>query len=378
MKILVIPTTDWLRHPVPNRLNFIFDILAEEHSIFVLNFHLKQFDGFPARTTRCTLVDGDAFSPAGLSSHYLLNGPAHLMKIREIVKREKIDVILSSNIFPSLVANFAGVPVVFDYLDHLEESAAIYYPDSFFGTVVRTGVAVLSHFNLRQAQAVITVTEVFKQYLQTLGVKDVTVIPNGVDTTLLHPVPKEVAKQNLGFSGPVIGYLGSLEYWIDLETVVKALPSLPEVTLMVVGPGLFTDYGETIQHLAADLRVSERVQFMGAVPYAELSGYLSAMDIGLNPRKPMKMNEYTVGGKVFNYLSCGVPVLSSRTEALEQLLPTEISYYDDQPGFISAVQSLLEDPGDAQQHRAVAERFDWHTLAARYADVLKRVAEKKK
>ena len=28
MKVLVIPTTDWIRHPVPNRLNFIFDILA--------------------------------------------------------------------------------------------------------------------------------------------------------------------------------------------------------------------------------------------------------------------------------------------------------------------------------------------------------------
>lgn len=378
MKILVIPTTDWLRHPVPNRLNFIFDILAEEHSIYVLNFHLKQFDGFPARTTRCTLVDGDAFSPAGLSSHYLLNGPAHLKKIRDIVKREKIDLILSSNILPSLVANFAGVPVVFDYLDHLEESAAIYYPDSLFGMVVRTCVATLSHFNLKRAQAVITVTAVFKQYLQTLGVKDVTVIPNGVDTTLLHPVPKEVAKQNLGLSGPVIGYLGSLEYWIDLETVVKVLPSLPEVTLIIVGPGLFTNYGETIQHLASDLGVSERVQFMGVVPYAKLSGYLSAMDIGLNPRKPMKMNEYTVGGKVFNYLSCGIPVLSSRTEALEQLLPTEITYYDDQQGFITAVQSLLKDPGDAQQHRAVAERFDWHMLAAAYADVLKRVAENKK
>jgi len=43
MRILVIPTTDWIRHPVPNRLNFIFDILAEEHDVYVLHFGLKRF-----------------------------------------------------------------------------------------------------------------------------------------------------------------------------------------------------------------------------------------------------------------------------------------------------------------------------------------------
>ena len=49
MKILVIPTTDWIRHPVPNRLNFIFDILAEEHDVYVLHFGLKRFRNLEAR-----------------------------------------------------------------------------------------------------------------------------------------------------------------------------------------------------------------------------------------------------------------------------------------------------------------------------------------
>ena len=55
--------------------------------------------------------------------------------------------------------------------------------------------------------------------------------------------PMEQAKKSLGLKGTVLGYVGSLEHWVDLETVVSALPHL-DATLLVVGPGLFTDYGE--------------------------------------------------------------------------------------------------------------------------------------
>ena len=64
--------------------------------------------------------------------------------------------------------------------------------------------------------------------------------------------------------------------------------------------------------MAEELGVIDRVVFTGAVKYQDLSRYISAMDIGLNPLKMMKKNEYAAGGKVFNYLSCGRPVLSNR------------------------------------------------------------------
>ena len=122
MKILVIPTTDSIRHPVPNRLNFIFDSLAEKHDVYVLHFGLKRFSDLEARETKCKLLDASWIKVDDPSLYYFLNFPYHLWNIRRIVKRLDIDVILSANILPSFVANFAPSPVVFDYLDHLEES----------------------------------------------------------------------------------------------------------------------------------------------------------------------------------------------------------------------------------------------------------------
>ena len=376
MKILVIPTTDWIRHPVPNRLNFIFDILAEKHEIYVLHFGLKRFRDLEPRLTRCRLVAASFIETKDPSLYYLLNFPYHIWKIRQVVAREKIDLIVSANILPSLAANFAGVPVVFDYLDHLEESASVYYPGSALGEIIRGVVSQITRFNLMRACGVITVTNEFFKFLRDKGVKDITVIVNGVDTKVLVPMPMEEAKRSLGLKGTVLGYVGSLEHWVDLETVVQALPRL-DGTLLIVGPGLFTDYGSLIKKMAEDQGVADRVIFIGSVKYPELSRYLSAMDIGLNPLKKMKKNELTVGGKVFNYLACGRPVLSSRMNALEKLLGDEIYYYDDEESFISRANTIMKTKRDDAKLRSIAERYDWRTIARRYEVVLERISGKK-
>lgn len=374
MKILVIPTTDWIRHPVPNRLNFIFDILAEEHDVYVMHFGLKRFRNLEARMTKCSLLDASWIAIDDPSLYYLLNFPYHLWKTRSLAKGLDIDVILSTNILPSFAANFAGVPVVFDYLDHLEESASIYYPGSALGEIVKHVVSLITRHNLRHARSVITVTQELSEFLQELGVKDITVIPNGVDTKALMPMPMDEAKESLGLSGPVLGYVGSLEHWVDLETVVQALPGL-DATLLVVGPGLFTDYGSTIKKMAEDLGVADRVIFTGAVKYAELSRYISAMDIGLNPLKMMKKNEYAAGGKVFNYLSCGRPVLSSRMVALERLLGDEIYYYDDVESFVMQVKLVLAAEIDEDRCRTLAGKYDWRKIAGSYEEVLRKASD---
>lgn len=369
MKILVIPTTDWIRHPVPNRLNFIFDALAERHEVYVLHFGLKRFSGLSARETKCKLVKADWISVEDPSLYYILNFPYHLWRIRGLARSLNIDVILSANILPAFAARIAGPAMVFDYLDHLEESASIYYPGSALGEIVKWTVSKITRYNLRSARSVITVTEELSQFLKELGVKDVSVIANGVDTQLLCPLPIDEAKRALGLKGPVLGYVGSLEHWVDLETAVSALPGI-DATLLVVGPGLFTDYGDMIKGMAEVLGVSNRIIFTGAVKYSELSRYISAMDIGLNPLKMMKKNEYAAGGKVFNYLSCGRPVLSSRMISLERLLGDGIYYYDDVESFISQCNAILSSKIDGRRYRAIAERYDWRAIAERYERVL--------
>jgi len=375
MKILVIPTTDWLRHPVPNRLNFIFDLLGERHEVFVLHFGIGQFSHNPPRATVCHLIESGPIRVSDPSLFYLLNAPFHLATLIKTAKREQIDVILSANILPSFLANLTGVPIVFDYLDHLEESASIYYPGSLKGSLVQWFTRIITRFNLGHAASVITVTRDFEEYLRGIGLCDITVIPNGVDANILSPIPSDDAKRSLNLEGKiVIGYIGSLEHWVDLETVIRALPDT-DATLLVVGPGLFTDYGNLLKELADTLGVADRVIFTGAVKFQELNRYISAMDIGLNPLKPIEKNQRTIGGKIFNYLSCGIPVLSSRMAALERFFGDVLYYYDDEESFARQVALILGKPSEHERYRSIARNFDWKILSQRYEEALQRVRE---
>ncbi|HUU76687.1 MAG TPA: glycosyltransferase [Methanoregulaceae archaeon] len=375
MQILVIPTTDWLRHPVPNRLNFIFDILAKRHEVYVMHFNLKKFKDNSPRTTECTLLKSVGFRVKDPSLYYILNAPSHYVAIKEAVKKYRIEVILSSNILPSFLANYCGVPVVFDYLDHFEESASIYYPDSLIGIIIKKFTKLVTRFNITRATEVITVSGDFEMYLHGLGLDNVTVIPNGVDTYMLTPTPREEAKAELGLTGKkVIGYIGSLEYWVDLETVIEALPEL-DATLLIVGPGLFTDYGGKLRQIATECGVAGQVIFTGGVDFKDLNKYISAMDIGLNPLKHMKKNELTIGGKVFNYLSCGIPVLSSRMVALEHFFGDQLYYYDDRDSFVNQVRNILINPVAGEDYRSIALQYDWKILAEKYEQVLTRAAD---
>jgi len=378
MNILVIPTTDWTKHPNPNRLNFIFDRIAENNTVHIFDFKLKKFEDQPTRKTKCHLHNATVFNSTDQSLYYFYNAIPQLFKLRKIIKEQNIDIIVSSNILPSFIINFihGKVPIVIDYLDHFEESASVYYPKSFFGKIVQTGVRFLVHFNLKHANSTITITKEFESFLHSVGVKEVCVIPNGVDMAVFKIIPTAEAKKNLGLADmPIIGYVGALEYWVNLESVIEALPDL-KVTLLIIGPELFTDYEDRIKDMAKSFGVEDKIIFTGRVEYSELYKYICAMDIGLNPLKSVKKNDITVGGKVFNYMACGKPVLSSRMRALENLLGDNLFYYDDVSSFKDCANTILNNSIDAEKYISVASKFDWNLIARKYESFLKKVIEK--
>jgi glycosyltransferase involved in cell wall biosynthesis len=91
----------------------------------------------------------------------------------------------------------------------------------------------------------------------------------------------------------------------------------------------------------------------------------------------MKKNEYAAGGKVFNYLACGRPVLSSRMISLERLLGDKIYYYDDVESFVEITNQILGADRREKALRALAEEYDWKTIAQRYGKVLNSARDKR-
>jgi len=379
MNILVIPTTDWTNHPHPNRLNHIFDRLAKMgHAVHVLHFEYLKYRKYTPRQTNCNMVFAGYINGNETTEHYYLANYTHHKKlIKEACAKLNIDVILSANILPSHAAIGAGVPIVYDYLDVMDEAAGAYLK-GIKKPVAGMTVRHIMKKVIENAQEVITVspslaaTHVMGRYKKPASL--VNVIPNGVDTSVFKPYPKRNGRFLCGVQEdvPVIGYVGSVENWIDFELAIDAMKFLHGY-LTIVGTSLHTDYIDKLKERAKPMK--DHVRFIGNVPYETLPMYISGFDVGINPLRPSEHNKYSAGGKIYNYFACGVPCVSSMCDPGADTWD-KLYTYSSPDEYVNRVFQAVNSKQNSEDLINIAKRYDWNILAKEYEKVLMRACGK--
>jgi len=168
-------------------------------------------------------------------------------------------------------------------------------------------------------------------------------LPNGVDSELFKPVvsKNEIIK---------IGYIGFLEtYGID-KGVLSSVKKIAEInnkvttnTLIAGGPKKkldeITDYIEKINQ-------KENFTIKDFVPHTKVPELISNLDIGIVPYpNDEHMSLYASPLKIFEFASCGIPVLlsniKSHIELAELDLGLEFFQHDDFDDFRNKLESLV-------------------------------------
>lgn len=150
----------------------------------------------------------------------------------------------------------------------------------------------------------------------------------------------------------VIGYVGALDSWFDIESVATAAGRHADWRIELIG---------RIENLAVEnLRSFSNVHFVGEVPYQDLPKYLSAFSLAVIPFLNDALTRATDPIKAYEYLAAGLPVLSARLPELYRLRDV-ISFYDNPDDFIRQAESLLatDSPALAQRRTEVARGETW-------------------
>ncbi len=164
--------------------------------------------------------------------------------------------------------------------------------------------------------------------LAAQGVDDITVIPDGVDSSQFYPHSVPELRRELGLDEAiVIGTLGSSVwnerrqtcYGWELPDVVYRLRDLP-VKALLVGGG---DGVERVRAKALSLGVEDRVVCVGPIPYGDLPDYLCAMDIALSKQTNDTVGQVRTTGKLPLYLACGRFVLATQVGEASHILSDE-------------------------------------------------------
>jgi glycosyltransferase involved in cell wall biosynthesis len=165
-------------------------------------------------------------------------------------------------------------------------------------------------------------------------------------------------------AGKVVGYVGALDHWFDVETVSRAARAYPDWRFQLIG--------RVEDRRVEVLRELPNVEFTGEVPYANLPAYMSRFDIAIIPFIRNDLTLATNPIKFYEYLSLGLPVVSTRLPEVE--LYGVAAYLADDPGqFVSQLAAAAAETDTSLRPRrmAIAQVESWKTRAAQLLEALR-------
>lgn len=220
---------------------------------------------------------------------------------------------------------------------------------------------------VRRADTVFAVSEALVRKLTPLNPR-VHHLPNGVDLDLFDSqrVLREPRPADLPSGVRLIGFVGKINRYLDIDLLLKVAEAFPRDMVVVVG-SLTTNETAPSGTQMGELRALEslpNVRLLGFRPASAVPAYVQAFDVCLIPylsdpfnleRDPLKFYEYFAMGK--SVVTTAVPV----AERYRELCYLARSH----PDFISQVGHALDQPGApgvGDERMAVARAHGWRAL----------------
>ncbi|MGH8776836.1 MAG: glycosyltransferase family 4 protein [Jiangellaceae bacterium] len=218
------------------------------------------------------------------------------------------------------------------------------------------------------AAAVIVLTPRLAEAMDADGVRTpVHVLPSGVvpqafdSTTPYGPIS--------AIPGPRVLFLGRLHAQKQVDVLVRAAAYLPQAQVVLVGDG---PHRMSLERLARQAGVVERVHFVGFVPHQDVPAVLLAADVLVMPSRYEEL-----GTAMLEAMQAGVPIVASDTGGIPAVITHEHNGLLVPPGdplaLVDAVDRLLADRAFASALASAARvdvgRYDWTVLARRVLDI---------
>jgi len=169
---------------------------------------------------------------------------------------------------------------------------------------------------------------------------------------------------------PLLATIGALIARKGQDLAIGALAALPDAQLLLVGKG---DDEAHLRRLAADLRVADRVHFLGSVDHDVLPLILSAADAMVLPTRSEGLANAWVEA-----LACGTPVVTTGVGGARELLRSPeagVLVERNAEAVASGVRQVLARRAPRDSVAALVAGFDWTEHAARLAGIYARLAD---
>jgi len=303
-------------------------------------------------------------------------GPADFVAARRVraLLAENVDVVHGHSSKGGAVARLAALGM---RIPSVATPNALITSDPTLSRAARIAYENVERLLGRIGQAIIAVSQHEVEELRRLGVPSgrIHLIPNGVHP--LDQADRAPARARLGLrpDDRVVGFVGRLVHQKDPELLVRAFARVPlaDARLVLIGDGALR---HQVESLVEALRLRARVSVVGEVP---ARGLIPGFDV-LALASRYEGHPHVV----IEALSAGVPVVSTRTGGISELLGTGaglIVPVGDEQSLAAALTRMLTDAdlaaaAAAEGHRR-AKAFDVDTMIATTEQLYRSLADRR-
>jgi len=164
---------------------------------------------------------------------------------------------------------------------------------------------------------------------------------------------------------PILGFVGAIKEWIDLDLLAAAARAYPQGSLVMVGP------------VGANMDMSiltslPNVHLLGHRDREVLPQYLKGFDVCLNPFKENQLTSTVSPLKFYEYLASGRPVASIPMPEISEFAGV-IEFGQGSAGFVEAVNRALNDTVEKKaERRQLAAANSWESRVEFMSDKIGR------
>jgi len=199
-----------------------------------------------------------------------------------------------------------------------------------------------------------------------------TLIPNGINWEEIQPGAGLAIRDSL--KKPIVGFVGSLEYFIDFDLILEAASRLPDITFLIAGGGRQMDRITGIKQE----RGLTNVHLTGGCPHAEILRAIDAMDICLNLFIKSPLTDAACPIKLFEYMAYKKPVISTRIREVQNIDERFLYYADNTEELVQVIRRILAHPEEAAEKgnagfRAVEEKYTWDKITKQFLQAIETV-----
>lgn len=181
-----------------------------------------------------------------------------------------------------IIAHFEGIPVVFT-------PHGIYPPRSISNALLKKVFDLsFGRLSMKFSDKIIALTAHNKRLLLQIGAPEekICILPNGVSPEDFVTVNRSRQKLREKNSGPVLLYVGRIDWNKRIEKVVEAMPLIvkkfPSAKFIIAGPD-YANYTSKLKLLGEKLKVKHAIMVAGSVSRKKLLDLYSMADVFILP-----------------------------------------------------------------------------------------------